>query len=461
MTFNPTSGGRKITLNSSIPLPLDVNIGLVIDDVLDTSILQKTWAQLIGRSSLLGGVLRSKNSDPRKVRCGSTVDFEGRILESDLATFLPFSWYGRDKPTILHDCMRDVDGKFLFNVLSDPKPVCLLRATVLKDATLLCFSFVHSIFDGQSCFDVIQFFCDLLSGKDIPRFIFPPDVEGRMSDLLQEGGDHQAVPSYRSILGTSRLRQIRFFGKVLVQKTRETIGLSEKLTYRLIHVPSTWVDDVRAKAQKELEGNGSSVKLTRNDIIAALYMKMLYSPKRARKDPVDFIGPVNYRGLLKPRDEGTYYPHNSIIFLRCMLSECQVTTSSIAQVAEKIRLSTMQYQDRAVIRNELRRIENKVVPPAIMEPRGNVQRSIPLLSSWTTFNHADLDFSGASCQGRKASVVFVNPDVSLIGATLPSLFLVSLKDFDKGYWLRGSNTPAGWEDFEHCTTLKTLLRAGE
>ncbi|KAL4962711.1 uncharacterized protein BDV14DRAFT_177811 [Aspergillus stella-maris] len=460
MTFNRFSDGRKVASKSSISLPFDVNIGLVIDNVLDTSILQKTWARLIGRSSLLGGVLRSKNRDPRKVHCGSTIDFEGRFLGHDIATFLPFSWYGRDKPTILHDEMRDIDGKFLFNALSDPKPVCLLRATVLRDATLLCFSFVHSIFDGQSCFDIIRFFCDLLNRRDIPRFILPPDVDGRMSDLL-EGDGEGAVPSYRSILGTSRLRQMRFFGKVLVQKTRELFHLSERLTYRLIHVPSAWVDEVRSKAQKELEGNGSSVKLTRNDIIAALYLKMLYSPKRARKDPVDFIGPVNYRGLLKPLEEATYYPHNSIIFLRSKLSECQVTTSSIGQVAEKIRLSTMQYQDPTVIRAELKRIEDKVVPPAVMEPRGNVQRSIPLLSPWTTFNYADLDFSGASCQGRKASVVFVNPDISLIGGTLPTLLLVSLKDCDGGYWLRGSNTPRGWEDFEHCTSLKTLLRAGE
>ncbi|KAL4955823.1 hypothetical protein BDW69DRAFT_182190 [Aspergillus filifer] len=461
MTFNPSSDGRKIASKSSISLPLDVNMGLVIDNVLDTSILQKTWALLIGHSSLLGGVLRSKNRDPRKVRCGSTVDFEGRILDQDIAAFLPFSWYRRDKPTILHNDMRDVDGKFLFNALSDPKPVCLLRATVLRDATLLCFSFVHSIFDGQSCFDIIRFFCDLLDGREIPRFSLPPDIDGRMSDLLVEGDGEGAVPSYRSILATSRLRQMRFFGKVLVQKTRELLHLSERLTYRLIHVPSAWVNEVRSKAQKELEGNGSTVKLTRNDIIAALYMKMLYSPKRACRDPVDFIGPVNYRGLLKPPEEGTYYPHNSIIFLRSMLSECQVTTSSIGQVAEKIRLATVQYQDPTVIRAELQTIEDKVVTPAVMEPRGNVQRSIPLLTPWTTFDYADLDFSGAGCQGRKASVVFVNPDVSLMGGTLPTLLVVTLKDFDGGYWLRGSNTPKGWEDFEHCTSLKTLLRAGE
>ncbi|KAL4869888.1 hypothetical protein BDV12DRAFT_70476 [Aspergillus spectabilis] len=60
MTFFPSTDRRKFISKSSIPLLYNINIGLVVDDVLDTTILQNKYAQLIGSSPVLGGVLRSK-----------------------------------------------------------------------------------------------------------------------------------------------------------------------------------------------------------------------------------------------------------------------------------------------------------------------------------------------------------------------------------------------------------------
>ncbi|KAL4928139.1 uncharacterized protein BDV17DRAFT_291887 [Aspergillus undulatus] len=355
MAFFPGFSGGKITLKSSIPLPFNINIGLVIDDFLDPSILQNKWAQLIGRSPLLGGVLRSNRTDPRKVRCGSTVDFEGRTLNAELRSFLSFSWRGGggDEPRVLHDDLDDIDSKFLFNAVSGPE------ATPIEPAA--------------------------------------------------------------DVVGKRRLGELKFFGKVL-----------------LVHLPGAWVDEVRAKAQKELESNtcASSVQLTRNDIIAALYLKMLCALRRPSDEPVDFFGPINYRGLLEPPERGTYYPHNSIVFLRL----CPIRAPSADKLDHASCLATNEYKHLAAIRRELRVIEDRVVTPAVIEPLGSIQRSIPLLSPWTTFDYGGLDFSGANAnannrQGRKASVVFVNPDVSLIGGTLPSLLMVGGKDFlgDTGF----------------------------
>ncbi|KAL2814720.1 hypothetical protein BDW59DRAFT_167072 [Aspergillus cavernicola] len=248
MAFPPSSDGCKYTAKSSMPLLFDVNIGLVVDDVLDTSILQDKFTQLTGSSLLLGGVMRSKR-DTRKFSPGSTVDFKARNLEYNLRSFLPFSWKGTGMPTVLHDL---------------------------------------------------------------------------------------------------------------------------------------------------------------------------------------------------------------IVFLRCPLSERQVQRESNAKVAERIRLATIAYKYPAVVKCEVRFIENQVLAPSLPQLHGRA-KSFSLVSPWTTFNFAGLDFSGTSRQGRNPSVVFVNPDVNVNSGTLLSPLLVTLKDGSGGYWLRGGNTAAGWEDFDHCTSMEMLF----
>ncbi|KAL4901201.1 hypothetical protein BDW74DRAFT_86715 [Aspergillus multicolor] len=466
MPFCTGSNPRELSSISSIPLTLDVNIGLVVDDVLDPSTLLEKWAQLTRCSPVMGGLLQSKTNTRKFIR-GSLVDFDSRTLNDTLDSILPFSWHGQSRPSILHENISDIDDKFLFHATSDPKPVCFLRATILNDATLLCFSFVHSLFDGQSCFDIIHFFCDLLSDKPIPKLTLSPDMTGiRMSELIRDANITEEEPRLprENVFITSRLSQLKLYAKALVETTVALLTKSEKLTQKLIHLPGPWVDEVRASAQKELDmdldDEYPGVELTRNDIIAALYLKMVYSSKRKKpsNDPVDFYGPLNYRSLLERPEDGTYYTHNGIITLRCPFSEHEIQDASISQIAEKIRLTTTQYKRSAVVKSELRANENRVLAPAIMPIRGSIQRSVPYITPWTTFQYADLDFSGASTRkaGRKASVIFVNPHLRLFnGQEQPTFSLTTLKDRSGGYWLRGSNTASGWEAFERGTSLET------
>jgi hypothetical protein len=56
-----TSSDRtKYVCSSAMSLPFDVNIGIVVDGVLDASILREKYARLIELSPLLGGKLLSK-----------------------------------------------------------------------------------------------------------------------------------------------------------------------------------------------------------------------------------------------------------------------------------------------------------------------------------------------------------------------------------------------------------------
>ncbi|KAL5333189.1 hypothetical protein BJX70DRAFT_77379 [Aspergillus crustosus] len=479
MTFFPTVDNRKFFSSSSIPLLYDINIGLVVDDVLDSTILQNTYALLIGGSPVLGGVLRCKK-DTRKFHCGSTVDFEARIVDYDLASFLPFPWYGSStsagNPTILHDNLATADSRFLFNASCNPRPVCKLRATILRDASLLCFSFVHGLFDAESGFAVIRAFCGLLSGEVIAGFGLPPDVDGvRMSDLVSvptptpapapapadEGGKSPREVE-RGLFVTSRVGLLKARGSLFCTKLFEALGFTEKITHRLVHISSGWVDEVRRKAQKELESAARTTQLSNLDIVTALHLKMFYRLRPPSRKPVDLISPLNYRAFLETPGLGTGagdFTHNSAIFMRCQLSELQVQRESIARVAEEIRKATLAYSNPVVIKRELRFIEDRVVAPAIPKGRGSLKWGVPVVTSWTTFDYKSLDFSGACHSERKPSVVFVNPDYSLIGGTLRNPFLVTVKDASGGYWLRAGNTASGWEEFEHCTSLKTLFCA--
>ncbi|KAL3482071.1 hypothetical protein BJX99DRAFT_217312 [Aspergillus californicus] len=455
-----TESAPRFISKSSIPFLNDINIGLVVDDVLDIAILRSKFAELIDSSPVLGGTVLNK-TDIRQFKCGSTVDFEGRPLKHDLSSFLPFPRNCSTNPTILHGDFPNIDDKFMYNPTLDPKPVCQVRATVLNDATLLCFSFVHGLFDGQSAFEMIQYYCDLLSNKPIPDFTLPPDTNGsRMSDLVQvPPGSHMAPPSGEMFI-TKTLGLLRILAQTTCSNLLEYLGLTERMTHKMIHLPGSWVNDVRKIAQKELDTNtDSNIQLTRNDVIAAFYLKLVYSSRPVSDKPVDYFGPVNYRPLLDSPAKGTYYNHNSIILLRCRFSEDEVQMESIAKIAERIRLATLEYKSPAVIQRELRFIEDKVLAPAVPKSRGAMKWGLPFVTPWTTFDFKRLDFSGAclaACQ-RRPSVVFVNPDLRLIGGNFPNPLLISVKDGSGGYWVRAAHTASGWETFEHWASLERLF----
>ncbi|KAL3465680.1 hypothetical protein BJX64DRAFT_285286 [Aspergillus heterothallicus] len=451
----------KYICSSAMSLPFMVNVGLVVDDVLDAAILRHKYAQLVRLWPLLGGKFLKK-LDMRRFQCGSTIDFAERTVRKDLAWFLPFSWRPGSAPRIIFEDLRSVDEKFLFDAPSSSTSTSKLRVTILNDATLLCFSFSHSLCDGQSAFDIIRAYCDLLSNKPIPKFVLPPDATGkRMSDLVRKATTEPLpIQPEQDIFVTKHSTVLKFQVKYLLLRLGEMVGLSPKLTHRTVHLPGTWIDNIRSRAQKELEVSGEhlGMHLTRNDIIVALYLKMVYGPKKPNNEPVDYIGPINYRQLLEPSEPDTYYTHNSITFLLCQFSEREIQVESITKIAAKIRLATIRYRHPASIRREIRRFEDTVLAPAMQDSRGGVKWGVPMLSPWTTFDYTSLDFSGASCQStRRPSVVFVNGNTPLTLGRLPSPFAINQKDGLGGYWLRGANTQRGWEAFDRMMNVDSLF----
>jgi hypothetical protein len=81
-----------------------------------------------------------------------------------------------------------------------------------------------------------------------------------------------------------------------------------------------------------------------------------------------------------------------------------------------------------------------------------------MVTSWTGFDFSALEFSAASCEkGQIAKVTFLNPIVrNMRDGVWPCAF--TLKSVDGGgYWLRASNTQAGWENFDKSGDVGNLF----
>lgn len=384
-----------------------------------------------------------------------------------MSTYLPLNWEYEDKPTILQGPKpSEIDEKFIFDVRFNSDTVFKIRVTILRDATLLCFGIAHHLCDGTDCFKVVQAFSDLLSNKPIPLFVLPPDAKGiRLSDTMKvktrcakEKLDiyyKRHAENYDS--GLFRLG--RLFWRVLVTKFAEKIGLVEKLVVKFIHVPGAWVDDLRTKLQDQLNKSDPDIRLTRNDVIAAWYLKTIYFPQVTSHDTVDYYGPVNYRSFINPPEVGTFYIHNSVGVLRCKFSVEQLKNEPLASIARNIRLKTLQYTCPASIEQHLRFSEENVSRTLALRTRRGGNLANVLLSQWTTFDYFGLNFSGANLNGQKASVLFVNPAVTIPFnfEIWPTAFIE--KNRSGNYWIRASNTLTGWRNFSDHNSTDNLSSA--
>jgi hypothetical protein len=67
-----------------------------------------------------------------------------------------------------------------------PKHLLTIRVTCLSDATLLGFRIPHHFCDGESVYQVIQSYRDIIAGQKIKTLINPPDVDLPLSKVLNK-----------------------------------------------------------------------------------------------------------------------------------------------------------------------------------------------------------------------------------------------------------------------------------
>ncbi|KGO46570.1 hypothetical protein PEX1_036320 [Penicillium expansum] len=467
----PNLGSLKYTCNSVSCLGnySTIYAGLIIDAVLDSAILRAKLTKLVGLWPILGGDL-IQDTKPWSFTCGSTVDYATRDIDHSLATYLPIQHKQHsNEPTMMRSPeISAVDEKFIFDVPPNLANNFRLRVTLLRDATLLCFGIAHHICDGNDCCEVVKAFCDLLSDKPIPLFALPPDAgDVRMSDLMKvknectetESSLHYQTHAENYAIGIFKLAMTVW--RVLLTILAVKLGFLEDLTTKFISIPGTWVEELRIKSQMELKYCSPEVQLTRNDVIAAWYLKSVYSPQPTATSPnlVDYLGIINFRRFLEPPRAGTYYIRCSVGALRCKFTVQQLKEQSVAEIARDIRLTTLQYTSTGSVHQSLRFSEDHTAKTLTLPLRGTGNIGFAVVSHWTTFDYASLDFSAASRSGQKAPVIFVNPMiVNTWNLTIAPVAVVT-KNGSGGYWIRATNTPTGWEQSSQSNSMESLFPA--
>ncbi|KGO68258.1 hypothetical protein PITC_046820 [Penicillium italicum] len=441
--------------------------GLIIDAVLDSAILRANLTKLVGLWPILGGDL-IKDTKPWSFTCGSTVDYASRDIDQPLATYLPIHHEKQSQgPNIMKSPdVFAVDKKFIFDVPPNLANSFCLRATLLRDATLLCFGIAHHICDGNDCWEVVKAFCDLLSDRPIPSFALPPDAgDVRMSDLMKvknectETESNFQYQAHAENYASGIFKIAMTMWHVLLTIIAMKFGFLEDLTTKFIYIPGAWVEELRARSQAELKDCSSEIQLTRNDVIAAWYLKSVYSPQptATSPNPVDYFGIINFRRFLEPPKAGTYYIRCSVGAFRCKFSAQQLKEESVAEIARNIRLTTLEYTSTESVHQGLRFSEDHVSKTLTLALRGTGNLGFAVVSHWTTFDYASLDFSGASLNHQTASVIFVNPMiVNTWNLTIAPVAVVT-KNGSGGYWIRATNTPTGWERFSQSNSTESLF----
>ncbi|OQE04993.1 hypothetical protein PENVUL_c028G05678 [Penicillium vulpinum] len=247
--------------------------------------------------------------------------------------------------------------------------------------------------------------------------------------------------------------------RVLLAILAAKFGFREELEPKFIYIPGPWVDRLRVKSQAELKDCSPDIKLTRNDVIAAWYLKCVYSPQpnTAPPNPVDYFGIINFRRFIEPPKAGTYYIRCSILALRCKFSTQQLKEESVAEIARKIRLKTLQYTSTGSVKQSLRFSEDHASKNLSLKLQGTGNLGLAVVSHWTTFDYTGLEFSGASLNGKRAPVVFVNPMIVNTWRLNIIPVAVVTKNGSRGYWIRATNTSTGWERFARSNSIESLF----
>jgi hypothetical protein len=375
--------------------------------------------------------------------------------------YVPIDWQQqeRDVPEILgSENMEMVDEKFLFEIEPAVQSLFVFRVTLLNDATLLSFGFSHHMADATAFLEIMKAFCSLLSNEPIDRLLPPPDSMGTcLSETVVENRSIEVTPGikpvdyaeHRQSFQYGFLNILRALWRVAKIKLRRRLGLRENLETRMVHIPGSWVEQVRMKVLETMTEKGSDIgnAPTRNDIINAWFLKTIYANISPSNNTIDFYSPMNYRSLIAPRPSGTTYLHNSFCFMRSKFSTDQIRLGSISNIAQSLRLRTLRYRQTSSIREYLRNMETHSHRQIFPTIRCGSGLGMVMITSWTTCDFLSLDFSGAALTKNKPEILLVNPIArNMMNGVWPTAYLI--KSGHQGYWLRGQNTASGWKKFD-------------
>ncbi|KAF9002295.1 hypothetical protein BDQ17DRAFT_1243465 [Cyathus striatus] len=449
-------------------------IGLVTPSVLDITKLEKAHRDLVHLWPALGGTLIATTT-PYSFTSGSIVDFSARYIHRKLSNtqeVIQYTETSSSHPTF-HHINDNSDLVFHFDTKnsSHRKALFVLRVTILTDATLLGFKFVHHLCDGESYYDVAKAYCNLLSGRPIPQLIPPPDITSLLSKSI-EGEDNLPFnirsnqyihPKMDYTIGY--LAHLKLLGLSILKVAVAKLMFGEKDEHKMIHLPVDFVAQLRKSCQDDLEeagirgelSEGEGVELTKNDVITAWLLKNTYAFQSSSDHALDVCFSFNYRPLLPHLPPNQLYLHNSVYGIRTPFPSLRIFQSlPLWRIALEQRLTCIRNKQPSAVKSTLQFFEENTqtiyshIPP---DRPLTILNHTPLMSHWTRFDYNSLDFSAARVEGESNSgkVAYYQPGIQVMPmfamALKPLTFV--MKDGQGGYWLRLNSFKSLWEGFRN------------
>ncbi|KAH6905455.1 hypothetical protein BKA70DRAFT_1153136 [Coprinopsis sp. MPI-PUGE-AT-0042] len=447
-----------------------VYVGLVVDGVLDVGKLKSAHQRLVELWPAVGGTL-DKSTSPWSFTTGSHVDFNARTLDQNLADLdiIPFKNASSTLPT-LHKLGSTADNTFHFDTMNDWLPPDLLfslRVTILRDATLLGMRFSHHLCDGQACYDIAKAYCDIVNDRAPLNLIPPPDISCFLSEKINgedkllpsvRPGNHTVGPQSNSVT-PGAVPLLTHIGSCVWGKCKAKVGLEEQEDDRMVHLPSAFVSQLRARCQAELDNvakngeleEGAGLEVTKNDVVTAWILKGAYAAfPPSDTQTLNIYYNLNYRPFLDPLPPNQCYIHNSFYSIRTHLdSLSKFQNSPLSRIALESKLTVTRNKQPSVVKATVQFYEAR--PTQAFAPYPTDEKCaikfVPYISHWTGFEFNSLDFSGALKIGS-GKVIYTQPRGGLPVNIATKLTVFILKDGRGGYWMRTLLLGRGWKGVE-------------
>ncbi|KAI9368158.1 hypothetical protein BJX61DRAFT_550644 [Aspergillus egyptiacus] len=444
------------------------------NDVLDASKLHSSLIKLleIGDWKKLGGRLRRNENGVLVIHVPEHYDaehpavryshkvYDTRIDENPLASRLP-------KETSPYASVQD--GCHTFRSFSVPKelpnniehyltndePLICLYVTSFTDATLVSLTFPHSVCDATGTAELLKAWSTVLEGRidRVPMLLGARrDVLSTVGVLSDEAAGKPFLLEHRQIKGFSLLSFILRFAWDLLTNRNIRTGT--------IFLPGSFIRELRQTAQAQLaveEQLDAKPFLTDGDLITAWGSQIVMSATR-RKRPAIICNVFDMRrrldSVLVP---GGIYVQNLILPASVLLSAGEMASSSLGQIALKLRQAIVEQATDTQARRLMRVIRSSIASSGLMPLFGDAAARVIACTNWSKARlQESANFFPAVAGDRRTGDSTTPPGscVSYWGTTLGTsdnprdTFIIYGRNQKDGYWLHAYLRPEAWDMIE-------------
>ncbi|KAJ6487719.1 hypothetical protein C8R45DRAFT_994115 [Mycena sanguinolenta] len=280
----------------------------------------------------------------------------------------------------------------LEDLLVPNTPLIHVHVAIFDDVTFIGVTSGHITFDALGTRTLLHAWTRLLSGEDINAI---PGMEWDMAPFdIFTGPTTRTHP--RGWFNLGWLGQFLFILWFLLRIVRDP-----KEETRLIRVPKTFVENIKAEIMEDLKRQGSTEWVGSSDVLLAWWFKTLYSLRDiGDTTPIHIHLPVNFRDMPIFAGESriaTPYINNAASSIPFPPIPVKVFhTESIGEIALRLRRAILAYNaDLGGLKADVHwRCANPFAERFPCPPGGEYT----FQTNWRSARLGELDFSGARLQ---------------------------------------------------------------